>query len=84
MLTRDASPQFVRPITVRVIRERLDRHPFTGWTWIEAYQLDATGDAIARRELYVMPEGMRPAPPPPIRSAGRGVPARRTPVRVDG
>ncbi|MEV1144434.1 hypothetical protein [Micromonospora sp. NPDC049799] len=31
LLTRAASPQFVRPLTVRVIREIADRHPFLRW-----------------------------------------------------
>ncbi|MFF5056047.1 hypothetical protein ACFY1S_22985 [Micromonospora sp. NPDC000663] len=42
-LTRDASPQFVRPITVRVIRVLAERHTYHGWVWIECYELGATG-----------------------------------------
>ncbi|WP_431974583.1 hypothetical protein [Micromonospora haikouensis] len=57
-LTRAASPQFVKPITVRVIREVRDRHTYHGWTWIEAYELDARGDAVAKRELFVLREGL--------------------------
>ncbi len=73
LLTSAASPQFSRPITVRLIRERPDRHPYCGWTWIEVYQLDARGTAVDRRELYVRPDGLRPAPP----STGTGAAARR-------
>ncbi|WBB57336.1 hypothetical protein O7601_05210 [Verrucosispora sp. WMMD573] len=58
LLTRAASPQFVRPITVRVIRHRTDRTTYDGWTWIECYRLDARGDAVERRELFVMPAGL--------------------------
>jgi hypothetical protein len=58
LLTRAASPQFVRPITVRVIRHRADLTTYDGWTWIECYQLDARGDAVERRELFVMPAGL--------------------------
>ncbi|GIJ21929.1 hypothetical protein [Micromonospora lutea] len=58
LLTRAASPQFVRPITVRVIRHRTDRTTYDGWTWIECYQLDARGDALDRRELFLMPAGL--------------------------
>ncbi|MEV2241717.1 hypothetical protein [Micromonospora sp. NPDC049891] len=58
LLTRAASPQFVRPIMVRVIRHRTDLTTYDGWTWIECYQLDARGDALARRELFVMPAGL--------------------------
>ncbi|BCJ62194.1 hypothetical protein Jiend_56160 [Micromonospora endophytica] len=75
LLTRAASAQFAKPITVRVIRERTDRPTYHGWTWIEAYQLDAAGDAIAWRELFVMPEGLRPVPPA-RRGPGRPGPAR--------
>ncbi|GIJ23927.1 hypothetical protein [Micromonospora lutea] len=60
VLTREASPQFGKPITVRVIRERSDLLTYDGWAWIEVYQLDARGDAIDRRELYVRPTEMRP------------------------
>ncbi|WP_199523616.1 hypothetical protein [Micromonospora craterilacus] len=59
LLTRDASPQFVKPITVRVFREQTDWHPPYGWTWIQCYQLDTYGDATAKRQLFVMPDGLR-------------------------
>ncbi|WP_233513898.1 hypothetical protein [Micromonospora craterilacus] len=74
LLTREASPQFGKPITVRVIRERTDRHTYCGWAWIEVYQLDARGNATDRRELFVRPDGMRPVQTPQPT-------ARRTPVR---
>ncbi|MFI0792539.1 hypothetical protein ACH4OY_07560 [Micromonospora rubida] len=67
-LTRAASPQFVRPIVVRVIRELADRHTYHGWTWVEAYELDARGVAVAKRELFVLRAGLRwltPGPPAP-------------------
>ncbi len=57
-LTRAASVQFVRPIIVRVIRELTDRHTYYGWTWIEVYQLDARGEAVSRRELFVRRAGL--------------------------
>ncbi|MFG1777379.1 hypothetical protein ACGFIG_13235 [Micromonospora sp. NPDC049048] len=74
LLTREASPQFTKPITVRVIRERTDLITYHGWTWIEVYQLDARGEAVEQRELYVRPDGMRPAQAP---SAEPRTPARR-------
>ncbi|MDW3849100.1 hypothetical protein NMK34_21055 [Micromonospora sp. BRA006-A] len=58
-LDRAASVQFCRPITVRFIREITDRQTFDGWAWIEAYELNAGGDAIARRKLFVQPAGLR-------------------------
>ncbi|WCN81475.1 hypothetical protein [Micromonospora sp. LH3U1] len=57
-LTRAASPQFVQPITVRIIRELTDRHTYHGWTWIEAYELGTDGSARAKRELFVLREGV--------------------------
>ncbi|GIJ78114.1 hypothetical protein SAMN05443287_113105 [Micromonospora phaseoli] len=76
LLTRAASPQFVRPITIRVIRHRTDRTTYDGWTWIECYQLDARGDAVERRELFVMSAGLIPAGPVgpgrTVETVGRG------------
>ncbi|MER7995282.1 hypothetical protein [Micromonospora chalcea] len=57
-LGRAASVQFCRPITVRVIREITDRHPYDGWTWIEAYELNGKGVAVAKRELFVRLAGL--------------------------
>ncbi|WP_435819662.1 hypothetical protein [Micromonospora taraxaci] len=73
-LTAAASVQFLRPIVVRVIRELPERHTYHGWVWIEGYQLNAAGDAIARRELYVRRAGVRMQALPAKR--------RRRPVRV--
>ncbi|MFC8301565.1 hypothetical protein [Micromonospora orduensis] len=72
--------QFLHPIFVRVIRELPERHTYHGWVWIEGYQLNAAGDAIARRELYVRRAGVRleALPVKPARPAKR----RRRPVRV--
>lgn len=58
LLTRAASPQFVRPLTLRIIREITDRHPYAGWTWVDGYELNPTGDAVRRRELYVLRAGV--------------------------
>ncbi|MEO3769105.1 hypothetical protein [Micromonospora sp. B9E7] len=80
-LTRAASPQFARPITVRVIRALTDRHTYHGWLWIDAYQLGPNGDAIARRALYLMPAGAQWLTSPPSRPTARR-PVRRAPVRV--
>ncbi|MER5332683.1 hypothetical protein [Micromonospora sp. NPDC002717] len=73
-LTRSASPQFVRPVTVRVIRVLTDWHTYHGWCWIDVYELNARGDAVDRRSLYVRCEGCvgvrrrRPLPRPAARS----------------
>ncbi|TNH29455.1 hypothetical protein FHG89_12395 [Micromonospora orduensis] len=72
-LTREASPQFARAITVRVIRVLAERHTYHGWVWIECYELGRNGDAVARRELFLMPAGAH-------RLAGTPVPRGRRPV----
>ncbi|MFG1917348.1 hypothetical protein [Micromonospora sp. NPDC048898] len=85
LLTTAASVQFLRPITVRMIRELPDRHTYDGWIWIDCYELNAAGDAVARRELFVMRGGVQlqahgaaPNKPRPARRQ----PIRRGPVRV--
>ncbi|MFI9525756.1 hypothetical protein [Micromonospora rosaria] len=87
LLTRAASVQFARPITVRVIHHHADRPTYHGWTWIDCYQLDARGDAVARRELYVMPAGMVRQTDPPAASgrvAVRRATAQQVPRRAGG
>ncbi|WP_205800407.1 hypothetical protein [Micromonospora thermarum] len=76
LLARSASPQFARPLRVRVIRELTDRHPYTGWFWFEGYELDPQGDAVRRRELYALRDGVRW-----LGNARREVPADRRPRR---
>ncbi|NGM14840.1 hypothetical protein O3597_24625 [Verrucosispora sp. WMMA2044] len=84
-VTRAASVQFRRPILFRVIRV-LDRPTYDGWLWLEGYELNATGDAVNRRSIFVQRAGLRqvqaaPQPRPhTVRSARR--PVARTPVRV--
>ncbi|SCL22470.1 hypothetical protein GA0070616_2543 [Micromonospora nigra] len=74
-LTRAASPQFVTPITVRIFRHLADRHPPWGWAWVDCYQLNSVGDATARRELFVLVDGLEPVPEP-------ARPARRATARA--
>lgn len=59
LLTTAASVQFMKPIFVRVIRELPDRYTYDGWLWLDAYELGPKGDAIARRELFVMRAGVQ-------------------------
>ncbi|MGC4773117.1 hypothetical protein ACLQ25_29620 [Micromonospora sp. DT44] len=58
-LTRAASVQFSRPFFFRLIRVLEDRITYDGWVWIEGYELDARGEAVARREPFVQPAGLR-------------------------
>jgi hypothetical protein len=55
-VTREASVQFIRPIRFRLIRIMDDRHPYDGWVWLDGYQLNAKGDAVSRRSIYVRRE----------------------------
>lgn len=82
-LTRAASVQFVKPIRFRLIRVMDERITYDGWTWIEGYQLNEKGDAVARRELFVQQAGLRkltspalsPRTRPVVAAGGRKDPA---------
>ncbi|WP_422755392.1 hypothetical protein [Micromonospora sp. WMMD708] len=76
-VTRKASPQFVRPILFRLIRVRTEWITYDGWAWLDGYQIDAKGDAVARRSIYVQPAGLLPSEPTPARQP---VPASRAPT----
>ncbi|MEV4724587.1 hypothetical protein [Micromonospora humida] len=75
-VTRKASPQFVRPILFRLIRIRTEWITYDGWAWLDGYQIDARGDAVARRSIYVQPAGLLP-PEPELTPTRRPVPASR-------
>ncbi|MBQ1024635.1 hypothetical protein [Micromonospora sp. C95] len=72
----EASVQFIRPILFRVIRVLDDwtRTSYDGWIWLEGYQLDSRGDAVARRAIFVIKAGLRAAPAPVV----VGQPRRRS------
>lgn len=57
-ISRAASVQFVHPFYFRVIR-KLDWITYDGWMWVDGYQLGLSGDAVARRSLFVKTEGAR-------------------------
>ncbi|MFI7574523.1 hypothetical protein [Micromonospora sp. NPDC049497] len=84
-VTRAASVQFIRPITFRVIRV-LDWPTYDGWFWLDGYELNASGDAVNRRSIFVQRQGLevlQTAPQPrqhAVRAPRR--PVVRTPVRV--
>lgn len=89
-LTRAASVQFIRPTTVRVIRLH-DWPTYDGWCWIDCYELNAAGDAVERRSLFVQIDGVQRVTlaadgrrrsqdrtAPPRQPAGRGIGTART------
>jgi hypothetical protein len=57
---REASVQFaLHPFNFRVSRIRpIDEHSI--WIWADGYELNAAGEAIARRTIFVMRTGLRP------------------------
>jgi hypothetical protein len=57
-VTREASVQFSTPIYFRVIRVH-DWPTYTGWLWLDGYELNAIGDAVERRSIFVQAGGLR-------------------------
>ncbi|MCI4062284.1 hypothetical protein MRQ36_06800 [Micromonospora sp. R77] len=85
LVSREASVQFVKPFNFRLIRV-LDWITYDGWTWLDGYQLDKRGDAVARRSIFVMRHGLRagsiPSPRPRrTSSADSAVRGTRRPAR---
>ncbi len=61
-ITKEASVQFREPMLFRVIRLH-DWPTYDGWVWIDGYQLNAAGDAVARRSIFVQIAGLRTGAP---------------------
>ncbi|MFC0005077.1 hypothetical protein [Micromonospora siamensis] len=83
-VTRTASVQFLRPIMFRVIRVH-DWPTYDGWVWLDGYELNASGDAVNRRSIYVQAAGLRQlrsAPATRQHTVRPRRPVSRTPVRV--
>lgn len=58
-VTAAASVQFgLCPMLFRVIRIH-DWPTYDGYAWIDGYQLDHRGDAVARRSIWVRTAGLR-------------------------
>ncbi|MDG6101204.1 hypothetical protein Daura_00245 [Dactylosporangium aurantiacum] len=74
-VTRAASVQFVQPMLFRVIRVH-DWQTYDGWAWLDGYQLNATGDAVERRSIFVQLQGLQPGV---VKSSQRAA-AGRVPV----
>ena len=58
-VTKKASVQFLEPMLFRVIRMH-DWPTYDGWAWLDGYQLNASGDAVSRRSIFVQLAGLRP------------------------
>lgn len=77
-VTRTASVQFAEPLYFRVIRVH-DWPTYDGWVWLDGYELNARGDAIERRSIFVQVDGLRqieaaPSGQPPRARSVPGVP----------
>ncbi|MGC4770013.1 hypothetical protein ACLQ25_13705 [Micromonospora sp. DT44] len=59
LLTKEASVQFTRPITFRVIGVVTDWITYDGWVWLDGYKLDKKGDAVEKRRIFVRLAGLR-------------------------
>ncbi|WP_422772434.1 hypothetical protein ACN28C_05200 [Plantactinospora sp. WMMC1484] len=78
-VTRAASVQFAAPIYFRVIRAH-DWPTYHGWIWLDGYELNASGDAVERRSIFVQINGLRHLQP----NAGRhNYPQARRPMRTN-
>ncbi|WP_431906414.1 hypothetical protein [Micromonospora carbonacea] len=65
-ITAACSVQFTNPMMFRLIKARHDLVTYDHWIWLDGYQLDAKGEAVARREIFVLWAGLtvqRPAAP---------------------
>ncbi len=74
-LTKAASVQFTSPKLFRVIRVH-DWPTYDGWVWLDGYELNASGDAVERRSVFVQLSGLRQigkAPDPRSRNSRRPV-----------
>jgi hypothetical protein len=71
-VTQAASVQFTTGLLFRVIRVH-DWPTYDGWAWLDGYQLNRAGEAIARRSIFVQVAGLRAARTgqPPARGGGQ-------------
>jgi hypothetical protein len=58
-VTKTASVQFTQAMLFRVIRVH-DWQTYDGWAWLDGYQLNAAGDAVERRSIFVQLQGLQP------------------------
>ncbi|MGW1059815.1 hypothetical protein [Micromonospora rubida] len=57
-ITAACSVQFTKPVMFRLIKVRHDLVTYDHWIWLDGYQLDAKGEAAARREIFVLRAGL--------------------------
>ncbi|MFF0371249.1 hypothetical protein [Micromonospora sp. NPDC005087] len=77
---RECSVQFAKQRALRMRVVSVDSTPtYQGWIWLTGYVLNKRGEAVNKREVYVMKAGLRVAPAPTI---GRPGQQRRVRSRV--
>ena len=76
-ITRAASVQFIEPLHFRVIRV-LDWPTYSGWVWLDGYELNALGDAVERRSIFVLVSGLSGANVTPFTRADQAATVRRS------
>ena len=81
-ITRAASVQFIEPLHFRVIRV-LDWPTYSGWVWLDGYELNTVGDAVERRSIFVQVSGLQGANIGPFSRTEQATTARRGPTAVD-
>jgi hypothetical protein len=52
--------QFIEPLLFRVIRVH-DWPTYSGWVWLDGYELNGAGDAVERRSIFVQLAGLQAA-----------------------
>ncbi|WP_238452742.1 hypothetical protein [Micromonospora sp. ATA51] len=82
---RGCSVQFAGERALRMRVVSVDSTPtYHGWIRLTGYVLSKRGEAVNKREVYVMKAGLRIAPAPTIRKPGQRRRVRsRTPAWVD-
>jgi hypothetical protein len=71
-VTRAASVQFLQPLLFRVIRVH-EWATYDGWAWLDGYELNAAGDAVDRRSIFVQLRGLQQAYAPSAPSSNMRV-----------
>jgi len=75
-VTRSASVQFTAPILLKGIRAH-DWTTYSGWAWLDGYELDSLGEAVERRSIFVQLDGLQSAQAGPATSRYRTAAAGR-------
>lgn len=57
-ITVAASVQFHHPIRFAVISVSDSETGYDGWAWLDGYEINAAGDAVDRRSIFVQLDGL--------------------------